>query len=149
MSRSRVGSPATAPAPQEIARVLTWGADEKVLLALTAAGWLGSRGLLRRAGNHALPATVAALLLPHVLKVFLDQTCPDRRMVIGRVQGALTSDAGALSDGSRRTIRTLVAGLSLTRTVVLQTTSSRRLVLSSNGSLRLLTGYPSSIGRPG
>ena len=30
----------TAPAPEEVARALTWGADEKVLLILAAAGWL-------------------------------------------------------------------------------------------------------------
>ena len=34
----------TAPAPEEVARGLTWGADEKVLLVLAAAGWLASRG---------------------------------------------------------------------------------------------------------
>ena len=34
----------TKPAPEEIARVLTWGADEKVLLVLAAVGWLGTRG---------------------------------------------------------------------------------------------------------
>ncbi|MGY4400569.1 hypothetical protein ACVIYL_001372 [Bradyrhizobium sp. USDA 3315] len=52
----------TAPAPEEIARTLTWGADEKVLLVLAAAGWLASRGRgasLERAGNHALLVTVA------------------------------------------------------------------------------------------
>ena len=43
-------------APDEIARVLTCGADEKVLLVLAAAGWLASRGHgepLQRTGNHA------------------------------------------------------------------------------------------------
>src|SRR5689334_19269248 len=58
----------TGPAPEEIARALTWGADEKVLLALAAIGWVASRGLspsLQRAGNHALLVTVAASLLPH------------------------------------------------------------------------------------
>jgi undecaprenyl-diphosphatase len=34
----------TGPAPEEVARALTWGADEKVLLVLAAAGWLASRG---------------------------------------------------------------------------------------------------------
>lgn len=62
----------TAPAPEAIARVLTWGADEKVLLVLAMAGWIASRGRsepLRRAGNHALLVTVAATLLPHSLKL--------------------------------------------------------------------------------
>ena len=47
----------TSPAPEEIARALTWGADEKLLLVLASVGWLASRGRgepLRRAGNHAL-----------------------------------------------------------------------------------------------
>ncbi|WP_246774065.1 hypothetical protein [Bradyrhizobium diazoefficiens] len=59
----------TAPAPEMGARALTWGAGEKVLLVLAAAGWLASRGQgepLRRAGNHALLVTVAASLLPMV-----------------------------------------------------------------------------------
>jgi undecaprenyl-diphosphatase len=34
----------TAPAPEEFARALIWGADEKVFLVLAAAGWLASRG---------------------------------------------------------------------------------------------------------
>lgn len=66
----------TAPAPEMIARALTWGADEKVLLVLAAACWLASRGRgkpLRRAGNHALLVTVAASLLPHGLKRLFDR----------------------------------------------------------------------------
>jgi hypothetical protein len=71
----------TAPAPEQVARALTWGADEKVLLILAAAGWLASRGCsepLQRAGNHALLLTVAASLLPHGLKRLFDQTRPNR-----------------------------------------------------------------------
>ena len=52
-------------------RVLTFGADEKLLLVLAATGWIASHGrqeALRRAGNHALLVTVAATLLPHALK---------------------------------------------------------------------------------
>src|SRR6266403_2518320 len=67
----------TAPAPEEVARALTWGADEKVLLVLAAVGWLASRGRgeppLRRAGNHALLVAVAGALPPHVLKILFDQ----------------------------------------------------------------------------
>src|SRR6201987_5393356 len=75
----------TAPAPEEVARTLTWGADEKVLLLIAAAGGLASRGRgepLRRAGNHALLVTVAASLVPHAMKRLFDQTRPDRRTVI-------------------------------------------------------------------
>jgi hypothetical protein len=44
----------TAPAPEQVARALALGADEKVLLVLAAAGWLASRGRtepLRRASG--------------------------------------------------------------------------------------------------
>ena len=44
----------TRPAPEQVARALTWGADEKVLLVSAAAGWVASRGrgeALRRTGD--------------------------------------------------------------------------------------------------
>jgi len=160
----------TKPVPEEIAKVLTWGADEKVLLLIAAAGWLASRGRdepLRRAGNHALLVTVAASLLPHGLKLLFDQTRPDRRTVIGHVHGvpfsgkredafpsghalhmgALASAAGALPTGSRRAIRTLAIGLSLTRIVVLAHWASDVVVGFALGAilertLRVWTGYP-------
>ena len=160
----------TAPAPEEIARALTWGADEKVLLILAAVGWLGSRGRgepLQRAGNHALLVTVAASLLPHGLKILFDQTRPDRRTVIGHVHGisfsgkredafpsghalhmgALASAAGALPAGPRRVIRALAVGLSLTRIVVLAHWASDVVAGFALGAvlerlLRLWTGYP-------
>jgi undecaprenyl-diphosphatase len=160
----------TKPVPEEIAKVLTWGADEKVLLLIAAAGWLASRGCdepLRRAGNHALLVTVAASLLPHGLKLLFDQTRPDRRTVIGHVHGvpfsgkredafpsghalhmgALASAAGALPTGSRRAIRTLAIGLSLTRIVVLAHWASDVVVGFALGAilertLRVWTGYP-------
>ena len=86
----------TRPATEEIARALTWGADEKVLLALAAVGWIASRGgssALRLAGNHALLVTVAASLLPHGLKRLFDQTRPARRTVLGHVHGQNGIDA--------------------------------------------------------
>jgi membrane-associated phospholipid phosphatase len=162
----------TAPAPEEVARALTWGADEKVLLILAAAGWLYSRGCeepLRRAGDHALLVTVAASLLPHGLKILFSQTRPDRRTVIGHLHGialsgkrkdafpsghalhmgALASAAGALPAGPRRTIRTLAVGLSLTRVAVLAHWASDVIVGFALGAvlertLRLWTGYPVS-----
>jgi len=160
----------TGPAPQEVARALTWGADEKVLLVLAAAGWLCSRGrgeALRRTGNHALLSTVAASLLPHGMKIVFNQTRPDRRTVIGHVHGisfsgrredafpsghalhmgALTSAAGALPVGPRRTIRSLAVGLSLTRIVVLAHWASDVVAGFALGTilerlLRSWTGYP-------
>jgi membrane-associated phospholipid phosphatase len=160
----------TSPAPEEIARALTWGADEKVLLVLAAADWLASRGRsepLRRAGNHAALVTVVASLLPHGLKLFFDQTRPDRRTVIGHVHGisfsgkredafpsghalhmgALASAAGALPAAPRRVIRTLAVGLSLTRVVVLAHWASDVVAGFALGAivervLRPWTGYP-------
>jgi membrane-associated phospholipid phosphatase len=160
----------TAPAPEEVARALTWGADENVLLGLAAVGWLATRGQsepVRRAGNHALLVTVAASLLPHGLKLMFDQTRPDRRTVIGHVHGvpfsgkrkdafpsghalhmgALASAAGALPTGPRRAIRAFAVGLSLTRILVLAHWASDVVVGFALGAvleraLRLWTGYP-------
>lgn len=160
----------TAPAPEMVARALTWGADEKVLLVLAAAGWLASRGRgepLRRAGNHTLLVTVAASLLPHGLKRLFDQTRPDRRTVVGHLHGvpfsgkredafpsghalhmgALASAAGALPAGRRQAIRALAVGLALTRIVVLAHWASDVVAGFALGavlerSLRVWTGYP-------
>jgi membrane-associated phospholipid phosphatase len=163
----------TKPAPEEIARALTWGADEKVLLALAAAGWLASRGAgpaLQRAGNHALLVTVAASLLPHGFKLLFDQTRPDRRTVLGHMNGisfsgkradafpsghalhmgALASAAGTLPAGPRWTIRALAIGLSLTRVAVLAHWASDVVAGFALGAglerlLRLWTGYGRSV----
>lgn len=165
----------TSPAPEKIARALTWGADEKVILVLAAAGWLGSRGCgepLRRAGIHAVLVAVAASLLPHGMKLLFNQIRPDRRTVIGHVHGisfsgkredafpsghalhmgALASAAGALPAGPRRAVRALAVGLSLTRIVVLAHWASDVAAGFAFGAiveriLRLWTGYP--LQRPG
>ena len=74
---------------ETVARGLTWGADEKILLVLAAAGWVATRGKsepLRRAGNHALLVTVASLM-PHAMKSVFDQTRPDRETVLGHLHG--------------------------------------------------------------
>jgi membrane-associated phospholipid phosphatase len=153
-----------------VSRGLTWGADEKILLALAVAGWVASRGRseqLQRAGNHALLVTVAASLLPHGLKSLFDQTRPDRKTVLGHVHGvsfsgkredafpsghalhmgALASAAGTLPPGPRRALRTLAVGLSLTRVVVLAHWASDVVAGFALGAvieraLRLWTGYP-------
>jgi len=160
----------TGPTPEQLARGLTWGADEKVLLVLAAAGRLASRGCsepLRRAGNHALLVTVAASLLPHGLKRLFDQTRPDRLTVVGHLRGvpfsgkridafpsghalhmgALASAAGSLPTWPRRAIRAIAVGLSLTRVVVLAHWASDVIVGFALGAvleraLRLWTGYP-------
>lgn len=165
----------TAPAPEEVARALTWGADEKILLILAAAGWLASRGRgepLRRAGNHALLVAVAACALPHAMKSLFDQTRPDRKTVLGHVHGvsfsgkrgdafpsghalhmgAVASAAGALPVGPRRVIRALAVGLSLTRIVVLAHWASDVVAGFALGALierllRFCTGYPAELSK--
>jgi membrane-associated phospholipid phosphatase len=165
----------TGPVRDEIARALTWGADEKVLLVLAAIGWLASRGRgkpLREAGNHALLVTIAASLLPHGLKILFNQTRPDRRTVIGHVHGisfsgeredafpsghalhmgALSSAAGALPTGPRRAIRALAVGLSLTRIMVLahwatDVVAGFALGVVLERFLRLWTGYPLEVSK--
>jgi membrane-associated phospholipid phosphatase len=160
----------TAPAPEEVARALTWSADEKILLVLATAGWVLSRGRskpLQRTGNHALLVTAAASLLPHVLKSLFDQTRPDRRTMVGHIHGvsfsgkredafpsghalhmgALASAAGALPPGPRRMVRALAVGISLTRILVLAHWASDVVAGFALGAvlerlLRLWTGYP-------
>jgi len=44
----------TAPVPEEIARMLTWAADEKLLLVLASIGWLASRDAASRCGALAI-----------------------------------------------------------------------------------------------
>jgi undecaprenyl-diphosphatase len=155
------------------AHALTWRADEKILLALAAVGWLASRSgsdVARRAGNHALLVTVVASLLPHGLKGVFNQTRPDRWTVVGHLHGisfsgkrddafpsghalhmgALASAAGTLPTGPRRALRTLALGLSLTRVVVLAHWASDVVAGFALGALieraaRLWTGYPMEI----
>jgi undecaprenyl-diphosphatase len=155
---------------ETVARGLTWGADEKILLVLAAAGWIATRGRterLRRAGNHVLLVTVAVSLTPHAMKSVFDQTRPDRETVLGHVHGvsfsgkrddafpsghalhmgALASAADTLPPVPRRAIRALAVELSLTRIVVLAHWASDVVAGFALGAilerlLRFWTGYP-------
>jgi membrane-associated phospholipid phosphatase len=166
----------TKPGLEQVIGAMTWGADEKLLLLLAVAGWIGSRGRnqsLRRAGNHALLVTITASLLPHLLKLIFDQKRPDRLTVVGHVHGipfsgkpndafpsghalhmgALASAAGTLPTGPRRITRTVAVGLSLTRIMVLAHWASDVVAGFALGAvlerlLRLWTGYPlETLGR--
>lgn len=71
----------TDPAIENAAEALTWGADEHLLLAASAIFWLASRRsdkVIKRAATHCLVTTVAASVLPHVIKTLVDQERPDR-----------------------------------------------------------------------
>ena len=160
----------TRPVPEEVARAVTWGADERLLLALAAVGWLLTRTKAdsqRRAGNHVLLVTATASLLPHVLKLIVDQRRPDRETVVGHMHGvshsgkpddafpsghalhmgALASVADAWPQPSRATARGFAVGLSLTRVFVLGHWASDVVFgfligLVLERLLRLWTGYP-------
>jgi undecaprenyl-diphosphatase len=128
----------TNPEFEETAEALTWGADEHVLLALAAAGWLYARkrpAEERGAADHILAVSLVTAILPHVLKSVFDQTRPDRLTVRGHRRGipfsgrardafpsghavhmgALASAAGLLPPARRRLVRGIAVGLSLTR----------------------------------
>lgn len=130
------------PAMEQTAQALTWGADEHVLLALAAAGWLYAqfaRPQLRPVANHVLVVSAITAVLPHLLKSVFDQTRPDRLTVRGHWRGvpisgksrdafpsghavhmgALASAAGLLPPAPRRLLRTVAVGLSLTRIALL------------------------------
>ena len=158
---------------EDVARVLTWGADEKLLLLLAAACWIASRGRskpIRRAGNHAFLVTAVASLLPHALKLVFDQTRPDRRTVLGHLHGisfsgkrddafpsghalhmgALASAAGTFPPRTRAATLVVAAGLSLTRVLVLAHWASDVVAGFAIGAalerlLRFWTGYPLSL----
>ena len=121
---------------------------------------------LRRAGNHALLVTVAASLMPQGLKSVFDQTPPDRKTVLGHLNGvsfsgkredafpsghalhmgALASAAGTLPPWPRRLLRTFAVGLSLTRVVVLAHWASDVIAGFALGAMleRLLRPGPST-----
>jgi membrane-associated phospholipid phosphatase len=72
------------------AQFLTWGADEHVLLAVAALGWILTRGAPapeRRLGNHFLACTLTTAVLPHIMKRFIDQERPDRLTIEGHLRG--------------------------------------------------------------
>jgi membrane-associated phospholipid phosphatase len=131
----------TRPEVEQIAKILTWGADEHVLCALAAGWWLYCRyrGRHRTDSNHILLTAVTVTLLPHLLKSIFDQKRPDRLMVRGHLHGvpfsgkprdafpsghaihvgALASAATVLPPAKRNLVWSLGGGLVLTRIVLL------------------------------
>jgi undecaprenyl-diphosphatase len=132
----------TNPELEESAEALTWGADEHVLLALAAAGWLYARhrpAEERRAANHILAVSLVTTILPHMLKSAFDQVRPDRLTVRGHRRGipfsgrarnafpsghavhmgALASAADLLPPALRGLVRAIAMAPSLTRIALL------------------------------
>lgn len=159
----------TSPIPEEIASILTLAADERTLLALVGVAWLGSRRrpeATRVIYNHAMVVSIAASVLPHLLKLMFNQTRPDRLTVRGHLRGipvsgrredafpsghalhmgALASLASSLPPRPRIVIQSASLGLSLSRIVLLAHWVSDVVVGYAIGSfleraLRPLTGF--------
>ena len=157
---------------EQTAEVLTWGADEHVLMALAAGWWIYSRGQRDRrriAADHVLVTTLVATALPHVLKTIFDQRRPDRLTVRGHWRGiplsgnsmdafpsghavhvgALASAASELPRKQRNVVWLIGAGLVATRVVLLAHWTSDVVAGLTIGSLterllRPLTGYGQS-----
>jgi membrane-associated phospholipid phosphatase len=162
----------TSPRTERAAELLTWGADEHLLLALAAGWWVYCRNKsprARRASNHIFLATVAASALPHLLKSIVDQQRPDRLTPRGHLHGvpvsgkpydafpsghamhvgALASAATVLPPAKRNVVWVLGAGLALTRIVLLAHWASDVLAGLALGALterllRLFTGFGAS-----
>jgi undecaprenyl-diphosphatase len=80
----------TDPGIERSASLLTWGADEHVLLAAAALGWLLTRGSCekdRRFGTHMLVCSAATALGPHIMKRLIYQKRPDRLTMQGHLHG--------------------------------------------------------------
>jgi hypothetical protein len=72
------------------AKILTWGADEHVLVAFAALSWLLTRTgseRERRLGTHFLACSLTTAVLPHIMKHFIDQERPDRLTIEGHLRG--------------------------------------------------------------
>lgn len=126
---------------ERASEALTWGADEHVLCALAGLWWLYSRGRpgQQQAADHVLLTTVAATILPHLLKDIFNQRRPDRLTVLGHLHGipisgkpldafpsghaihvgAIASAASELPRRQRLAVWGLGGGLLLTRIVLL------------------------------
>lgn len=156
---------------EHAAEALTWGADEHVLLALAAAGWLYvqlRQPQQRPVANHVLTVSLATAVFPHILKSVIDQTRPDRLTVRGHRHGvpisgrardafpsghavhmgALASAAGLLPPAPRRLVRSIAVALSLTRIALLAHWASDVVVGFALGAVveRLLR--PWTLGKP-
>lgn len=79
------------PSLERLLRVVTWAADEKVLLAAAAAFWavchLGKAGASKSRANHLLICATTAAALPHLGKRLIDRERPDRVVVHGLRHG--------------------------------------------------------------
>jgi membrane-associated phospholipid phosphatase len=78
------------PRIEQSAEALTWGADEHALIAAAAVAWLLTRQSnepVRRLTTHVLACSLAAAVLPHLMKDVIDQERPDRLTIRGHWRG--------------------------------------------------------------
>jgi membrane-associated phospholipid phosphatase len=162
----------TRPAPEEISGVITWGADEHLLIGLTLVWWLVARGGTdseRRTSNHVLLTTAVAAVAPHLLKSVFNQIRPDRRTILAHFHdvplsgnaedafpsghavhvGALASAASQLPPAQRNAVWAVSAALVSTRLLLLAHWASDVVAGLALGAalercVRLATGF----GRP-
>lgn len=69
---------------------LTWAADEHVLSVLALGWWTYCRdkgAVARRQSDHILLTTLAAAILPHIIKKLVNQERPDRLTIYGHLHG--------------------------------------------------------------
>jgi undecaprenyl-diphosphatase len=166
----------TNPLAEQVAEVVTWGADEHILSALAIGWWLYARRQSRpkrRAANHVLLTTLVASALPHLLKSVFDQERPDRLTVRGHRRGvpisgkeldafpsghavhvgALASAASQLPTQQRNIAWLVGAGLVASRIVLLahwtsDVVAGLAIGAASERLLRRFTGYGRDIDRP-
>jgi len=164
------------PPAEEVAGVVTWGADEHIVSALAAGWWLytrGQSGPRRRAANHVLLTTLVASALPHLLKSVFDQQRPDRRTLRAHWRGvplsgkeydafpsghavhvgALASAASELPTRQRNIVWLVGAGLVVSRIVLLahwtsDVAAGLAIGVATERLLRRFTGYGRDIDKP-
>lgn len=162
----------TGPRAEKASEALTWGADEHVLCALAVGWWMYCRNKSidqRRASGHVLLCTLAASVLPHVLKNVFDQERPDRLTVRGHWRGvplsgkrldafpsghavhigALASAASILPAYQRNLVWTIGCAIAATRVVLLahwvsDTVAGLFVGIAIERLLRRVTGYGQS-----
>jgi membrane-associated phospholipid phosphatase len=159
---------------EKTAEVLTWGADEHILSAGALLWWLYARAQSprrRRTADHILLTTLAASVLPHLLKTAFDQQRPDRLTVRWRGVpisgrqfdafpsghavhvGALASAASRLPRRQRNLVWLVGAGLVATRVLLLahwtsDVVAGLAIDAAMERLLRICTGYGREMKRP-
>jgi undecaprenyl-diphosphatase len=159
----------TDSAVERVAGALTWGGDEHVLSVLALGWWIYCRNkdaVTRRRSDHILLTTVAAAILPHVVKKLVNQERPDRLTVYGHLHGvplsgnkydafpsghalhvgALASAATVLPPSQRNSVWAAVSLLVATRVVLLahwmsDVAAGLAMGVVLERLMRLVTGY--------